>query len=96
MNVKFAMVENDRVINTIVADESQQAELEEALGVELVYEPLINLSIGDMRVDNTWTRNVDGIQTVLTEKPTYDELETQLKAAEIAMQEGVDSIVDDE
>lgn len=93
-NIKFAMVRNDFVENLIVARLEQKAELEAALHCELVYDPYINLAAGDKRINGEWTRNVDGVATVLTSKPTYNELESQLQAAEAAYAEGVDSIYD--
>ena len=76
---KFAQVENDFVTNIIVMDASQLEEMSAALGKELVDAEPFNLSIGDYRKDGTtWTRNVDGVQTELTEKPTYAELEAAL------------------
>ena len=95
-NVKFAVVRNDFVENLIVARLEQKAELEAALHCELVYEPYINLTAGDKRINGEWTRNVDGVATVLTSKPTYAELEGELLAVEADIAEGVNSIVDDE
>lgn len=95
-NIKFAVVRNNFVENLIVAKYEQKAELEAALHCELVYEPYINLAVGDKRINGEWTRNVDGVATVLTSKPTYNELETELAAVESGIIEGVNSIVDDE
>lgn len=95
-NVKLAIVRNDYVDNIIVAKLEQKAELEAALHCELVYEPYINLAKGDKRINGEWTRNVDGVATVLTSKPTYAELEGELLAVEAGIAEGVNSIVDDE
>lgn len=91
-NIKFAVVRNDFVENLIVAMYEQKAELEAALGCELVYEPYISLAVGDKRINGEWTRNVDGVATVLTSKPTYNELESQLAAAEAAYAEGVNDV----
>ena len=95
-NVKFAVVRKDFVENLIVARLEQKAELEAALHCELVYEPYINLAKGDKRINGEWTRNVDGVATVLTSKPTYNELESELLEIEAGIAEGVNSIVDDE
>lgn len=91
-NIKFAVVRNDFVENLIVAQYEQKAELEAAWGCELVYEPYINLQKGDKRINGEWTRNVDGVATVLTSKPTYNELEAELAAAEAAYMEGVNDV----
>lgn len=91
-NIKFAVVRNDFVENLIVAQYEQKAELEAALHCELVYEPYINLAVGDKRFNGEWTRNVDGVATVLTSKPTYNELEAELAAAEAAYMEGVNDV----
>jgi hypothetical protein len=52
--------------------------------------------VGDKRINGEWTRNVDGVATVLTSKPTYHELEAELFEIEAGITEGVNSIVDDE
>ena len=82
--MKFAVVQNDIVQNVIVANEGQQAELSAALSAELVDATPLGLSPGDLRVNGQWTRNVDGEQTVLTERPTYDELVAALAELEAA------------
>ena len=92
VNVKLAVVEHDMITNVIVGRADQVAELSAALGKEVVYVPNINVAIGDMRVGGNWTRNVGGVQTILDENPTYDELAAELTAMETAMAEGVDSI----
>lgn len=91
-NIKFAVVRNDFVENLIVAQYEQKAELEAAWNCELVYEPYIALAVGDKRINGEWTRNVDGVATVLTAKPTYNELEAELAAAEAAYMEGVNDV----
>lgn len=76
---KFATVEDNFVTNVIVLDASQRDEMAAALGKELVDAEPFRLAIGDYRKDGTtWTRNVDGVQTELTEQPTYAELEEAL------------------
>lgn len=89
--MKLAVIVNDMVENVLIADESQQAELEQTLGVELVDASLYGLQIGDMRVNGAWTRNQDGEQITLTNKPTYDELaakveEQRAKLAELGVE----------
>ena len=83
--MKYAVVKENAVENVIVADAAQKAELEAALGAELVDAQPFNLQIGDMRVGASWTRNQDGEQIVLTEQPTYDELIARLEDAEAAL-----------
>ena len=70
--MKYAVVKDDMVENVIVADEAQKEELEAALCAELVDAQPLGLQIGDLRVVGKWTRNQDGEQIMLTEKPTYD------------------------
>ncbi len=75
---KYAVVKDNYVENLIACDEGQIPEMEETLECELVDAVPFGLSIGDMRVDGNWTRNLDGVQTVLTERATYQELEAAL------------------
>lgn len=79
---KYAVVKDNFVENLIVCEESQVAEMEEALQCELVDAVPFRLDIGDLRVDGNWTRNEDGVQTILTERPLYSELEKKLATAE--------------
>lgn len=74
-NQNLAIVSNNLVENIIVGDPAQLKELSAALGKEVVYVPEYPLAIGDMRVGENWTRNVNGVQTILDARPTYDELE---------------------
>ncbi|MDD6046048.1 MAG: hypothetical protein PUC97_01285 [bacterium] len=83
--MKYAVVKDDMVENVIVADEAQKEELEAALCAELVDAQPLGLQIGDLRVVGKWTRNQDGEQIMLTEKPTYDELLARLEDAETAL-----------
>lgn len=83
--MKFAVVKDDMVENVIVADEAQKAELEAALGAELVDAQPYGLQIGDLRVSGRWTRNQDGEQVVLTESATYDELLAKIAELEEAI-----------
>lgn len=82
--MKYAVVKDNMVENVIVAKESAKAELEQALGAELVDAAPYGLAIGDMRVNGAWTRNQKGEQVALDENATYDEL-----VAYIAELEGV-------
>lgn len=79
--MKYAVIKENAVENVIVADAAQKAELEAALGAELVAQPF-NLQIGDLRVGANWTRNQDGEQIVLTEHATYDELIAKIEELE--------------
>lgn len=83
--MKYAVVKENAVENVIVADAAQKAELEAALGAELVDAQPFNLQIGDMRVGANWTRNQDGEQIVLTGQPTYDELTAQIADMQSAL-----------
>lgn len=83
--MKYAVVKDDMVENVIVADEAQKEELEAALCAELVDAQPLGLQIGDLRVVGKWTRNQDGEQIMLTEKPTYDELLARVEDAETAL-----------
>ena len=74
-NQNLAIVSNNLVENIIIGDPAQIEELSAALGKEVVYVPEYPLTIGDMRVGENWTRNVNGVQTILDARPTYSELE---------------------
>ena len=72
--MKYAVVKSYMVENVLVASPEQKEELEQALGAELVDAAPYGLQIGDMRVNDAWTRNQDGEQITLDENATYDEL----------------------
>ena len=72
--MKYAVVKDNFVTNVLVADAAQKDELETALNAELVDAAPYGLQIGDMRVGANWTRNDEGEQVILTERPTYSEL----------------------
>lgn len=65
-----AIVQDNIVQNLIVLDEAQKAELEAALGCEIVDARPYGLIAGDLRTAAGWTRNAGGEQIVL-------ELQTQ-------------------
>lgn len=69
-----AIVQDDIVRNLIVLDEAQKAELEAALGCEIVDARPYGLITGDLRTAAGWTRNADGEQIVLPllEQEQYD------------------------
>lgn len=83
--MRFAAVREDMVENVVVADEAQKAELEAALGAELVDAQPYGLQIGDLRVGERWTRNQNGEQIVLTGAPTYDDLAAQVADMQAAL-----------
>ena len=89
---KYAVVKDNYVENLIAIEEAQIPEMEEALQCELVDATPFRLSIGDLRVNGQWTRNEDRVQTVLTERPLYSELENKLATAE---QDAIDSIMNE-
>lgn len=69
-----AIVRNDIVENLIVLGEAQKAELEAALGCEIVDARPYGLIAGDLRTAAGWTRNAGGEQMVLElqEQKAYD------------------------
>ena len=83
----YAVVKNNYIENLIAIEEAQIPEMETALECELVDAAPFGLSIGDMRVNGNWTRNIDGVQTVLTERATYEELEAALAEIEAMLAE---------
>lgn len=76
--MKFAVLSADRqfVDNVIVAKETQQAELEAALGRTLMDASPLGLTVGDYYNGSAWTRNVDGEQVTLPldENPDVTEI----------------------
>lgn len=69
-----AIIRNNIVQNLIVLDEAQKAELEAALGCEIVDARPYGLIAGDLRTAAGWTRNAGGEQMVLAlqEQEAYD------------------------
>lgn len=69
-----AIVKDNIVENLIVLDEAQKAELEAALGCEIVDARPYGLIAGDLRTAAGWTRNAGGEQMVLPllEQEQYD------------------------
>lgn len=76
--MKFAVLSADRqfVDNVIVAKETQQAELEAALGRTLMDASPLGLTTGDYYNGAAWTRNIDGEQVALPldENPDVTEI----------------------
>ena len=60
-----AIIRENIVENLIVLDEAQKAELEAALGCEIVDARPYGLIAGDLRTAAGWTRNAGGEQMVL-------------------------------
>lgn len=101
---RYAVVRDNMVENVIVLNEDQIPELETALNAELVDALPFGLCIGDLRLNGNWTRNLNGVQTVLElqtpeQQTDYTELRDRveaqaelLEAAEAALTEGVESI----
>lgn len=72
--MRYAVVKNNIVENIIVAKEENKEEMEISLGAILIDASVYNLQIGDMKVNDNWTRNDEGEQVILTGRPTYSEL----------------------
>ena len=72
--MRYAVVKNNIVENVIVAKEENKEEMETLLGATLIDASVYNLQIGDMKVNDNWTRNDEGEQVILTGRPTYGEL----------------------
>ena len=100
----YAVVRHNYVDNVIVLNENQIDEMAAALNAEMVDALPLGLCQGDLRVGGNWTRNINGVQTILEpitpqQQTDYaglrDEVESQrelLEAAEAALVEGVESI----
>ena len=100
----YAVVQHDMVENVIVLNENQIQEFETALSAEIVNALPYGLCIGDLRVGGNWTRNINGVQTVLEpltpqQQTDYTGLRNDLRCktavledAEAALTEGVESI----
>ena len=100
----YAVVQHDMVENVIVLNENQIQEFETALSAEIVNALPYGLCIGDLRVGGNWTRNINGVQTILEpltpqQQTDYRELRSELEGlnatiaeAEAALTEGVESI----
>ena len=61
----YAVVRNNEVDDIIVLDEEQVDNFEVFLDAELVDAIPYGLCIGDLKVGDNWTRNINGVQTVL-------------------------------
>jgi len=101
---KYAVIKHNMVENIIVLNEGQIEEFEGILGAEIIDAIPFGLCIGDMRVGENWTRNLNGVQTILEPldpdqqtdyKNLRDDLEYKteiINALEEAFVEGVESI----
>ena len=72
--MRYAVVKNNIVENVIVANEENKEEMETLLSATLIDASVYNLQIGDMKVNDNWTRNDEGEQVILTGRLTYSEL----------------------
>jgi len=94
---KYAVVENDFVTNVIVVADKNVGSMAQALGAELVDAIPYGLMIGDLRNGGSWTRNLNGVQTVLEEitpeqQTDYNGMMDVMLQGEAALVEGVNSI----
>ena len=65
MNAKYAVIQENFVVNLIVCAPEQVEEMEAALEATLMEAAPLGLEIGDYFNGECWTRNVDGVQTPL-------------------------------
>lgn len=65
MNAKYAVIQENFVVNLIVCAPEQVAEMEAALGATLLEATPLGMQIGDYFNGTAWTRNVDGVQVPL-------------------------------
>lgn len=65
MNQKYAVIQENFVVNLIVCAPEQVAEMEAALNATLMEAAPLGMEIGDYFNGECWTRNVDGVQTPL-------------------------------
>ena len=65
MNAKYAVIQENFVVNLIVCAPEQVAEMEAALNATLMEAAPLGMEIGDYYNGAAWTRNVDGVQAPL-------------------------------
>ena len=65
MNAKYAVIQENFVVNLIVCAPEQVAEMEAALNATLMEATPLGMEIGDYYNGTAWTRNVNGVQTPL-------------------------------
>ena len=104
---KYAVVQGNMVQNVIVINEEQIQEFENTLNCLLIDATTYGLCIGDLKVGDNWTRNINGVQTILEEltpqqQTDYTSLVLELSSnkkvveqAESSLTVGVESIVDE-
>lgn len=100
----YAIVINNMVENIIVLNANQIEEFENIYNAEIVDAIPYGLCIGDLKVGENWTRNINGIQTILSpltpqQQTDYTDLRNQseqlnsiLTDGEATFLEGVESI----
>ena len=88
--MKYAVVKDNFVTNVIVAKEENKEEMETLLGATLIDASIYNLQIGDMKVNDNWTRNQDGEQITLDENATYDELVAKIAELEALLNDNAE------
>ena len=95
---KYAVVKDNFVLNIIVCDADIVDAMQEQLNCDSLVDAVpYGLCIGDFWNSTAWTRNIDGVQTVLEEQTPqqqsdYNGLWDLIAAQEEALKEGVDSI----
>ena len=65
MNQKYAVIQENFVVNLIVCAPEQVEEMEAALDATLMDIAPLDMAIGDFYNGEQWTRNVDGVQIPL-------------------------------
>lgn len=65
MNAKYAVIQENFVVNLIVCAPEQVEEMETALNATLMEAAPLGMEIGDYYNGAAWTRNIDGVQTPL-------------------------------
>ena len=101
---RYAVVKDNMVENVIVLNADQVEDFGVTIDAELVNALPLGLCVGDLRVGGNWTRNINGVQTIL--EPLTPEQQTDyaglreevegltalIEEAEAALVEGVESI----
>ena len=65
MNAKYAVIQENFVVNLIVCAPERVAEMEAALNATLLEAAPLGMEVGDYYNGTAWTRNVDGVQVPL-------------------------------
>lgn len=61
----YAVVKNDMVEKLIVLNDNQIEEFENLLNAKIINAIPFGLCRGDLQVGENWTRNLNGVQTIL-------------------------------